>query len=163
MELRDIAINKLKARGVEISDISPIVYELQKKYSNDLTNEKCEEAILKVLEKKEVVYTILTGIAIDELAEQGHLNDIGKIINNDEPLYGIDEILALSIINIHGSIALTNFGYLDKVKPGIIGKIDQLSKEGKVCHTFLDDIICAIVSSAASRIAHENKKKFNFL
>ena len=35
-------------------------------------------------------------------------------------VYGIDEILALSIVNIHGSIALTNFGYADKLKPGII-------------------------------------------
>lgn len=160
MDLKEIAIKKLQERGIKIQDISLIVYELQKNYNDDLTMEICENAILKVLEKREVTYTILTGIAIDEAAENGYLNDIGKIIRNDDPLYGIDEILALSIVNVHGSIALTNFGYLDKLKPGIIGKIDTLGKDKKECHTFLDDIICAIASSAASRIAHENKDGF---
>jgi phosphatidylglycerophosphatase A len=55
---------------------------------------------------------------------------------------------------MNGSIALTNFGYLDKLKPGIIGFIDKEGKTGVRCHTFLDDIVCAIASSAVSRMAH---------
>ncbi|EGD50017.1 phosphatidylglycerophosphatase A, partial [Thermoanaerobacter ethanolicus JW 200] len=62
----------------------------------------------------------MTGIALDKLAEKDMLEEpLLSILKKDEPLYGIDEILALSITNVYGSIGLTNFGYLDKVKPGI--------------------------------------------
>ena len=69
----------------------------------------------------------------------------------DEGLYGIDEVLAYGICNLYGSIALTNYGYIDKVKPLIINK---LNSKGKQCNTFLDDIVGAIAASAASRLAH---------
>lgn len=150
----EILIGKLNERGVTISDMASIVFDLQKKYINDITLQLCEESIIKVLEKREVAYTILTGIAIDIAAEKRLLGEINHVIHSDNSLYGIDEIMALSIVNVHGSIALTNFGFLDKEKPGIIGQLDLLGKEDGVCHTFLDDIICAIISSAASRLAH---------
>ncbi len=74
-----------------------------------------------------------------------------SLLQKDDGLYGVDEILALSIVNIYGSIGLTNFGYLDKKKPGVIGKIND-EKNGKV-NTFLDDIVAAIAAATASRIA----------
>ncbi len=74
------------------------------------------------------------------------------MIENDEPLYGCDEILALSIVNVFGSIGLTNFGYIDKMKPGILEVLND--KTGKQKNTFLDDIVGAIAASASSRIAH---------
>jgi phosphatidylglycerophosphatase A len=49
---------------------------------------------------------------------------------------------------------LTNFGYVDKSKLGIIKKLDGLGKAPDVCHTFLDDIVGAIAAAAASSIAH---------
>nr|HPK29171.1 phosphatidylglycerophosphatase A [Bacilli bacterium] len=76
------------------------------------------------------------------------------IIASDYGLYGIDEILALSIVNVYGSIGSTNFGYVDKVKPGIIGELDKKTN-GKVVNTFLDDIVGAIAAAAASSIAHK--------
>ena len=110
---------------------------------------------IEVIKKRESIHAILTGIALDEMAEKGMLDQaINSIIVTDNHLYGIDEILALSIVNMHGSIALTNFGYLDKTKLGIIGKLDELGKEQKKCHTFLDDLIAAITASAVSKIAH---------
>ena len=106
-----------------------------------------------VLAKREVQNTIITGIELDMLAEKGLLSQpLNDILTADEGLYGIDEILALSIVNVFGSIGFTNYGYLDKVKPGIIQSLD--SKNGKSCHTFLDDIVGAIAAAAASRIAH---------
>ena len=42
------------------------------------------------------------------------------IVKRDEGLYGIDEVIALSIVNVYGSIGFTNFGYIDKLKPGIL-------------------------------------------
>lgn len=79
--------------------------------------------------------------------------DLEKILAVDEPLYGMDEVLAYGICNLYGSIALTNYGYIDRVKPGIIGKLN-VSQTG-VCNTFLDDIVGAIAASAASRAAHK--------
>lgn len=146
-----VAIEKLKQRGITIRDISSLVIILQKNF-NDFTLEQCDQAVLEVISKREA---ILTGIALDEMAEKGMMDkEINNIILEDNHLYGIDEILALSIVNMHGSIALTNFGYLDKTKLGIIGLIDKKGKKKKGCHTFLDDIIAAIAASAASRLAH---------
>ena len=70
----------------------------------------------------------------------------------DEGLYGIDEILCLSIVNVYGSIGLTNFGYVDKIKPGIIGKLND--EKSNCCNTFIDDVVGALAAAAASRIAH---------
>lgn len=155
MDLKEKARQKLTERGVTIDDMAILVLDAQLKYNPSLTMDACKEAIESVLAKREVIHTILTGIALDEATEKNQLEpEINKIILDDTPLYGIDEILALSIVNIYGTIALTNFGYLDKVKPGIVGKIDKLGKDSIECHTFLDDIVSAIIAAAMSRIAH---------
>jgi len=160
MELRELAIKKLKDRGVTLDDIAEITYDLQKNYIKDVTKEECLKMVNEVLDKRECIHTILTGIALDEVAEKGLIEkEICDLITNDNKLYGVDEILALGITNLFGSIALTNFGYTDKIKPGIIGTVDKLGKEKKGCYTFLDDIICAIASSAASRLAHNKGNK----
>ncbi|MDD2203050.1 MAG: phosphatidylglycerophosphatase A [Bacilli bacterium] len=156
--MKELALKKLQARGVEIDDIAILVFELQRDYQ-DITLDDCRATVQSILSKSETICTILTGIAIDVAAENDLLDpEINDLIKNDYGLYGLDEILALSIVNMNGSIALTNFGYLDKTKPRIIGIIDKEGKKGKKCHTFLDDIICAIASSAASRIAHKTEK-----
>lgn len=147
----------LQERGVAIADITDIVYDLQLKYIPGLTKQVCEEAVNRVLSKREVHNAILTGVELDMLAEQGKLSEpLQTLIASDNPLYGIDEILVLSICNLYGSIGLTNFGYVDKVKPGIIGRIDREGKTGGKCHTFLDDIIGAIAAAAASSVAHNH-------
>ena len=155
----EVAIRKLNDRGITVDSIAEITMFLQEKYSDNLTIEKCREYVLDVIGKRESINAILTGIAIDEATEKGLLDkEISELIMNDNGLYGVDEILALSIVNVHGSIALTNFGYADKLKPGIIKLIDNKGKQKIECHTFLDDIVAAIAASAASRIAHYEKK-----
>jgi phosphatidylglycerophosphatase A len=157
--MKELALTKLQERGVSVDDIAALVFDLQRNYQ-DLSMEDCKATVLSIISKSETIYTILTGIAIDVAAEKGLLDpDINKVIACDNGLYGLDEILALSIVNMNGSIALTNFGYLDKTKPGIIGVVDKEGKKEDKCHTFLDDIICAIASSAASRLAHRMEKK----
>ncbi|WP_099203548.1 phosphatidylglycerophosphatase A family protein [Miniphocaeibacter massiliensis] len=144
----------LHKRGVHIGDIADIVYTLQKQYFDNLTIETCREHILAVLNKREVCHAILTGIALDELAEKDLIEEpLRSIIKNDEGLYGIDEILPLSIVNIYGSIGFTNFGYLDKEKIGIINDLDRGKTDNEV-NTFLDDLVAAIAAAAASRLAH---------
>lgn len=48
-------------------------------------------------------------------------------------------------------IGLTGFGYLDKIKLGIIGKLND-DEQG--IHVFLDDLVAGIAAAASARIAH---------
>ena len=152
-ELKQMTIEMLNRRGVALIEIAEIVQTLQLAYNPDLSIETCLENIHAVLSKREIIHAIMTGIAIDELAEKKLLPEpLQSIVEADEGLYGIDKILPLSIVNVYGSIGLTNFGFLDKEKIGIIKALD--SKKGEACHTFLDDLVAAIAAAAASRIAH---------
>ncbi|MBS4539027.1 phosphatidylglycerophosphatase A [Clostridium sp. D2Q-11] len=154
-ELYKITIDKLEERGVNIEDIAELVMQLQAKYNDKLTIEYCKENIERVLQKREVMNAIFTGVALDELAEKKQLpSPLQEIVESDEGLYGIDEIIPLSIVNVYGTIGLTNYGYLDKEKIGIIKDLDNKEKQGKAVHTFMDDLVSAIAAAAASRIAH---------
>lgn len=152
-ELIKFSEEALKRRNIRLDDIAKIVYQLQVDYHPDLQMDACRKSVKKVLKKREVVHAILTGIALDELAEQNLLTEpLLSIVKSDEGLFGIDEIIPLSIVNIYGSIGLTNYGYLDKKKYGIIKELDE-AKDDSV-NTFLDDLVAAIAAAASSRIAH---------
>ena len=153
--MRTKCIELLKLRGVEISDIVECVIFLQKKFDDTINHENVTEDLMAILDKREVQHTILTGIALDISIDQKALfdEDIMEIIGVDEGRYGIDEVLAYSICNLYGSIALTNFGYIDRVKPGIIGELND--HNGGHCNTFLDDIVGALAAAAASKNAHK--------
>lgn len=143
----------LLERGVTIEDIADLVMFLQKKYHDDLSIETCIENVERVLTKREVQNAILTGIQLDRLAEKKLLDEpLQSIVEVDESLYGVDEILAFSIVNVYGSIGFTNYGYIDKLKPGILQQLND--KTSGSCHTFLDDIVGAIAAAASSRLAH---------
>lgn len=155
-ELHEMTIEMLEKRGVTLEDIGELVLILQAKYYPDLTMEICLENIRAVLSKRETIHAILTGIALDEIAEKKGLPEpLQSIVESDEGLFGIDEIIPLSIANVYGTIGLTNYGYLDKEKIGIIKYLDEM--KGKAVHTFLDDLVAAIAAASASRIAHSRK------
>lgn len=155
-ELYESMIHKLETRGVTLESIGDIVLFIQAKYHPEMTMETAIENIKAVLSKRETIHAILTGIALDELAEQNLLPEpLQNIVETDEPLYGIDEILPLSIVNLYGTIGLTNYGYLDKEKVGVVKQLD--TKAGKRINTFMDDLVCAVAAAAASRIAHSEK------
>jgi phosphatidylglycerophosphatase A len=147
------ALTWLNDRGVTIDDIAKLVHFLQKDYVPGLTHEDCKENVQAVLSKREVQNAILTGIQIDRLTEKGLIEEpLLDILKRDEGLYGVDEVIAFSIVNVYGSIGFTNYGYIDKLKPGILKKLND--KTTGECHTFLDDIVGAIAASASSRLAH---------
>lgn len=149
----DKCVKLLSDRGVQLGDIADCVMFLQKQHHPEITHEYVVKTVESVLAKREVQHAILTGISLDILAEQ-HLipdADFNAILLEDYSLYGLDEVLAYGIVNLYGSIALTNFGYIDRIKPGIIGR---LNSEKNQCNTYLDDIVGAVAASAASRIAH---------
>lgn len=153
-KLEKAAVTRLLERDVTIEEIAELVYDLQTPYNDNITMELAISHVKAVLKKREVQNAILVGIELDILTEEKKLSSpLQEIIENDEGLFGIDEVLALAIVNVYGSIGLTNFGYLDKVKPKVIERLDSLKGDDEV-NTFLDDIVGAIAAAAASRIAH---------
>lgn len=143
----------LKERGVSLESIAHLVHDIQSEYHSDLQLEECMESVQIVLRKREVQHAIITGIALDTMADQKLLpTPLQTIMEIDEPLYGIDEILALSITNIYGTIGLTSFGFLDKSKVGILHELNN--HEGQI-HVFLDDLVAGIAAAASARIAHK--------
>jgi len=151
-------VTLLEQRGVTLRSIAEIVLSIQIGYYPELTLEECLSGVEAVVKKREAQHGILTGIALDMLAEKNGLpQPLQRIVERDDFLYGVDEVLALSITNVFGSIGLTNFGYLDKTKPLIIGKLND-HKNGQ-CHTFLDDLVAAVAAAAASKIAHSRRSE----
>ncbi|WP_285768245.1 phosphatidylglycerophosphatase A [Peribacillus sp. SI8-4] len=146
----------LSERGVKLEDIAELVMYLQSSYHENLQMSDCLHNVERVLSKREVQNAILTGIQLDMLAEKKLLEEpLQSIIEIDEGLYGVDEILAFSIVNVYGSIGFTNYGFIDKQKPGILKYLNDKST-GKV-NTFLDDIVGAIAAAASSRLAHRTE------
>jgi phosphatidylglycerophosphatase A len=155
-EVRHAVLERLEQRGVKVSDVAEIVYEMQSPYNRDLTMEECADSVRAVLEKRELQHAILVGIELDILAEQGKLSEpLQSIVESDEGLFGCDETLALGSVFGYGSIAVTTFGHLDKHKIGIIKRLD--TKAGQGVHTFLDDLVASIAASASSRLAHHSR------
>lgn len=151
--VEDTARRWLKERGVEVQDIADLVFYLQEKYHPNLQMQECIDNVERVLSKREVQNAILTGIQLDVLTDKGLIEEpLQSILETDEGLYGVDEILAFSIVNVYGSIGFTNYGFIDKMKPGILQKLND--KSSTKCHTFLDDIVGAIAAAASSRLAH---------
>lgn len=157
--MREKVIEMLASRGVQVGEIAEIVFSLQREYVPGLSIEDCEESVLAVLDKREAQHALLTGVALDMLAEKDQLPEpLLAIIKRDEPLYGVDEILALAITNVYGSVGLTSFGYLDKCKCGVIGRLNDHA--GNRVNTFLDDLIAGVAAAAAARIAHQHGRSY---
>lgn len=151
------ARQKLAERGVTVQDIADIVYEMQAKYSPNLSMEECYESANAVLCKREIQHAILVGIELDMLAEKKLLSEpLQSIVESDEGLFGVDETIALGSVFGFGSIAVTTFGFLDKQKVGIIKELDKRKSE---VHTFLDDLVASIAASASARLAHRLRDK----
>lgn len=156
LDLEEHCVRLLEERGVSLDDIADCARYLQADYHVDLTKEELLESVHAVLSKREVQYAVMTGIALDKAAEEGKLDDpyLIQLMMSDAPLFGTDEVVAYGICNTYGSIALTNFGFIDKKKYGIIRKLNRHGKNTDHCNTFIDDIVGAIAASAASRFAH---------
>lgn len=152
----DIATKWLEQRGVQLQAIAQIVYDLQRPYNHTLQMEQCLDSVKAVISKREVQYTLITGIALDLMAEQHQLPEpLQTMMEEDESLYGVDETLALGITSMYGMIGLTSFGYLDKMKVGVLR---ELNDDKQHIHVFLDDLVAGIAAAASSRIAHQDEK-----
>ncbi len=154
--MKDKCIAALDSRGVTIEDLVDLIVFLQRPYMEKVDRKEVYDDLMEILSKREVYFTVMTGIALDVAVDEENLfdNELQSKIKKDYGLFGVDEVLAYSICNLYGSIALTNFGYIDKVKPGIIGELNENKSQ---CNTFLDDIVGALVAAGASKLAHSHR------
>lgn len=152
----ETVVTSLKDHGVSLDSLVPLVVESQKDHVPGLDDATALDAIEHVLHKTEAQDAIMTGLALDDLANAGQLPEpLQTRVAEDQGTYGIDEQLVMSILGIYGTISWTNFGFLDRTKPGIIGQLNDSQKEGGRVNTFIDDLAAAIVAAAEARIAHD--------
>lgn len=154
-ELYDWVLNELHKRNINNHTVGEIAYEMQHQYLPELTVEDFGKELDEVLKKREVLNILATGFALDNLANEGLLPEpLQTIIANDAGVYGGDESWALNISQLYGSIAVTNYGYTDKNKPGLAAKLDN--SNGQI-NTFADDLLLALASAVIGRCGHGSK------
>ncbi len=142
----------LDRRGITIEAIAELAYWLQKPYLKSLTPEDCIVSVERILSKCEVQYAVITGLTLDIACEEKRLPEVLQdAIANDAPLYGVDEVFGMAIASIYGTIGVTNYGYLDKIKQGLIGELDC---DDIHVHTFADDVVGAVAAASAAQLAH---------
>lgn len=149
----DYVVDELAKKGVTPRSIAEITYELQHGFLPDITIETFEEVTINVMHKRELLNNVMVGLYLDKMANEGKLDEpLQTIVAHDMGVFGVDETLALQIANMYGAIGITNFGYVDRIKPGIIGKLDTSPTD---VNTFIDDIVGAIAAAVAGKLAHE--------
>lgn len=150
----------LDKRGVTLRSIEELVMENQKNYIPGLTFTEIETALIGILNKTEVANIVATALYLDAAIETEDLfseefEELADNVRMDKGTFGVDELLALGITNLFGTIATTNYGLMDKEKPGIIGALDNEGKKklDKV-NTFVDDIVGALAAATSAKLAH---------
>lgn len=149
----NFVVKRLQERGVTIDDLVNLTFKMQEEFIPKLTHEECQEAVIDVMHKREFLNNAMVGLELDRLTEDNQVAEpLAAIIKNDAGVFAVDEALALQIAELYGTIGVTNFGYLDRVKSGIIKQFDTDS--GHV-NTFIDDLLGAIVAAACGKLAHQ--------
>lgn len=146
-------IESLNKRGVSVEDIAKITFDNQKKYIKGLTMGMAISSVDRVMHKREVMNNAMVAFALDDMANNNALpQPLNTIVREDMGVFGTDELLAVGISFLSGTIGITNFGYIDKIKQGIVKDLDTRKNE---VTTFSDDIVGAIASEAGARLAHK--------
>lgn len=153
----DFVVQRLKEKGITIKDIAKISFQMQSEFLPNLSMDEVREDTVSVLHKREVLNNAMVGLELDRLATENQLSEpLESIIKNDAGVFGVDEGIALDIANIYGTIGVTNYGFIDREKTGIIKKLDESKKGDNQSNTFIDDIVGALASAVAAKIAHRN-------
>lgn len=144
----------IRDRGVTQRQMAEIVQQMTQEFVPNIRLDECIATIVDVMHKRDYLSTAMIMLDLDRLAERHGLSEpLDSIVRADAGVFGVDEDLALSIATLYGPIGATNFGYLDRVKKGIIKKIDT---DGKHVNTFLDDLIGATIAAACGKISHQH-------
>ena len=152
---REYIEEQFEKRNIYIADMAELVFDSQQRHIEGLDYEDAVRAVEAVMKKREVRHALLVALALDNLAMDNALPEpLQTIVAEDQPLFGVDEDIAVATSGLNGSIATTNYGHLDVSKPGIVGRLNQDQKDGKMITTFLDDMISAITAQAMGKLAH---------
>lgn len=144
----------IRNRGVSQRDMGQIVHDMTKEFVPEITIDECIATIVDVMHKRDYLSTAMIMLDLDRLCEKGELSyPLQEIVKADAGVFGVDEDLAMSIATLYGPIGATNFGYLDRVKKGIIKKIDN---DERHVNTFIDDLIGATVAAGCGKISHQH-------
>lgn len=155
--------NYFEDLGITIENLAELVFEFQSKHIKELTMDDAITAVKSVLNKREVQHALITAIDLDSQAMSKELSQPLQVIaEEDRGTFGVDETGALGVLMLFGSIAFSNWGWLDIEKPGVIGKVNDLQKtyiktngeEGMIT-IFMDDQLSAIVAGAEAKLAHD--------
>lgn len=142
-----------KDQGVTLRDIAEVAYEQQKQYHVSYTVDDYEQMIHKALLDIDILSVALTMIQLDYDANKVQMMlPLQHIIDQDMPVYGVDETLALAIAGHYSPIGITQYGALDVNKVGIA---QQLDKDEQHTHVFLDDLISALAASVCGLVLKE--------
>lgn len=154
-ELFDFVMNELKKRNINSHTVGEAAYQLQHQYLPELTIADFGYQLNEILKKREVLNTLALGFEIDNLVTEKKLSEpLQTIIENDLGIFGLDELLAMNISQLYGSLSVSNFGFADKIKVGIAKDLD--TDESHV-QTFSDDLFSALVSAVIGRCGHGSK------
>lgn len=153
-EIYEFVQKELRKRGITAYSIGEIAYEMQHDYLPDFKIENFAKQFNEVLKKREVLNLLAFAFELDNLANKGMFSEpIQNIIENDAGFWQIDEILASSLAQLFGMLAITNYGYLDKKKLGIAKQLDEADS----ITVFSDDIVSALASAVIGRCGHGSK------
>lgn len=145
---------EFEARGITIQKIAEVAYELQHRHIPEVTMSEIEDAVIDVMHKREVLNNIMVGLQLDKLANKGLLDEpLQTIIGHDLGVFGVDETLGNQISTVYGQIGTTSYGYVDNIKPGIIGELD---KDKNTVNTFVDDLVGAVAAAVSGKVAHQH-------
>lgn len=146
-------VQRLEEKGVSIDDIAEISYNMQHKFLPLVEYPEYVKSTITVLHKRELLNNAMVGLELDRLAtEQKLVEPLQSIISNDAGVFGTDEALAVSISSLYGMIGVTDFGFSDHEKRGVLKKLD--TEKDKGVNTFIDDLVGAIASAVSAKIAH---------
>lgn len=141
--------------GISRLELAQEVLKEQTRHNPWMTLEDAYEAVEAVIRKREMQHALVTALTIDELADKKMLSEpMQSIIADDNPLYGIDETIALGTAGLFGTIAVTNFGFLDREKADLAKKLNDEQKAGGHITTMTDDLVSLIIASAEGKVAH---------
>lgn len=149
------SIWQLNYANVTVQELVDLVVDGQKKYYPTLTIEKALEAVLDVLNKQDVLNVLYVSNTIDRMGKEHKIpfRDLQKMLDDDAGVFGIDETLGIeSIAALYGQIGLSNAYHLDKVKPGVIGRLNA-----QPYTVMIDDVVAGICGGAMGRIAHKQE------
>src|SRR5699024_10751681 len=100
---------ELRKRGITAYSIGEIAYEMQHEYLPDYEISDFSEQFNEVLKKREVLNLLAFAFELDNLANKGAFSEpIQSITENDAGFWQIDEILASSLAQLFGMLAITN-------------------------------------------------------